>query len=207
MRPTTVAGLLAVTGLAAWLAAAGAADEPGFVPLFDGKTLAVWKPEFTERFSVRDGVIVNDGGTGWLRTLKSYKDFELIAEYRVAARGSDSGLLFRATAESTPKPPHWPLKGYQLQVIDGDSLLMIFGHGAPSKFDRNTDALKAALKPSGEWQTIRLKVVGSHAEAFLNGKAVTVSDTIALPEGHIGLQGENGRFEWRALRIREIPAR
>src|SRR5262249_45344163 len=159
-------------------------------------------PVSTDRFNVRDGVIVNDGGTGWLRSAKRYKDFELYAEYRVVRKGSDSGLFFRASGENTPKAPHWPVKGYQLQVIDADSHLMIFGHGTPVKFDRKAEALKAAMKGPGEWQSITLKVVGSRAEASLNGTLVTVSDAITLPEGHVGLQGENGQFEWRALKIK-----
>src|SRR5262249_53222309 len=155
----------------------------------------------------RHGAIVNDGGTGWLRSAKAYKDFELFAEYRVVRKGSDSGLFFRAMAESQPKPPHWPVKGYQLQVIDADNNMMIFGCGTPSQFDRGRKALKKEMRGPGEWQTIRLKVVGSHAEAALNGTTVTVSDAITLPEGYIGLQGENGQFEWRALRIKELPDR
>lgn len=122
-------------------------------------------------------------------------------------KGSDSGLLFRATAGSTPKAPNWPLKGFQLQIIDAESNFMIFGHGTPAKFDRKTDVLKAAMKGVGEWQSIGLKVIGAHAEATLNGKLVTVSDAISLPGGYLGLQGENGHFEWRALRIKEFPAR
>ena len=54
-----------------------AADEPEFTSLFDGKTLRGWVPERTDRFAVKDGVLVNDGGTGWLRSEKSYRDFEL----------------------------------------------------------------------------------------------------------------------------------
>lgn len=201
----TLGGLL--TALAALVAATPEDEGPVFVPLFDGHSLAGWKAEGTERFAARDGLIVQDGGTGWLRTLKPYRDFELRAEYRVVKKGSDSGLLFRATAESHPKPPNWPRKGYQLQVIDAESHFMIFGHGTPARFDRNSDALKAAMKAAGEWQAIGLKVVNSRAEATLNGKLVTVSDAIHLPEGYIGLQGENGHFEWRAIRIKEFPAR
>jgi hypothetical protein len=188
-------------------AAAWAHDESGFVSLFDGKTLSGWTPESSERFSVRNGVIFNDGGTGWLRSAKAYKDFELRAEYRALKKGADSGLLFRASAESTPKAPNWPVKGYQLQIVESDGNFMVFGHGAPAKFDRKVDALKAATKAQGEWQTLTLKVVGTHVEASLNGQLITVSDSITLPEGYLGLQGENGQFEWRALRIKELPDR
>jgi hypothetical protein len=194
-----------VVGVAIALAGAASADDLDFVSLFDGKSLEGWTPQHTDRFSVRDGVIFGDGGTGWLRSAKVYKDFELHAEYRALKKGADSGILFRADAESTPKEPHWPAKGFQLQVIDDESNLMIFGHGTPAKFDRKLDALKAAMKGPGEWQTIVLKVVGTRAEASLNGTLITISDTIGLPGGHLGLQGENGQFEWRNLKIRELP--
>ena len=194
-----------VAGVAIALAGVASADDPRFLSLFDGKSLEGWTPQHTDRFSVRDGVIFGDGGTGWLRSAKVYKDFELHAEYRALRKGADSGLLFRADAESTPKEPHWPAKGFQLQVIDGESNLMIFGHGTPAKFDRELEALKAAMKGPGEWQTIVLKVVGNRAEATLNGSRITTSDAIGLTEGHLGLQGENGQFEWRDLKIRELP--
>jgi hypothetical protein len=182
------------------------ADEPGFVRLFNGTSLDGWAPQFSDRFSVRDGVLFIDGGTGWLRSARPYKDFELEAEYRVVARGADSGLLFRASAESTPKEPHWPAKGYQLQVIDAATNFMIFGHGTPARYHRETTALKAAMKGPGQWQKITLKVVGPRAEASLNGAPITTSDAINLPEGYIGLQGENGQFEWRDLKIKELSA-
>ena len=194
-----------VAGVAIALADVASADNPNFVSLFDGKSLEGWTPQPSDRFSVRDGVIFGDGGTGWLRSAEVYKDFELHAEYRALKKGADSGLLFRADAESTPKEPHWPAKGFQLQVIDGESNLMIFGHGTPAKFDRKLEALKAAMKGPGEWQTIVLKVVGTRAEATLNGTTITTSDAIGLTEGHLGLQGENGQFEWRNLKIRELP--
>ena len=192
--------------LSALLVGADSAEnEVGFVSIFDGKTLEGWIPESTDRFSVRNGVIYQDGGTGWLRSAKSYKNFELRGEYRTLNKGADSGILFRATTECSPKAPNWPKKGYQLQVIDSDGNLMLFGHGALAKFDRKTDVLFAAMKACGQWQTISLKVVNAHAEATLNGKVITLSDAIALTEGHLGLQGENGQFEWRCLRIKELP--
>jgi hypothetical protein len=182
-------------------------DAAGFVPLFDGHSLDGWSPEHTDRFRARDGVIVNHGGLGWLRYRKSFKDFEFRAEYRAMSRGADSGLFFRATPESSSGPPHWPARGYELQVIDARNNVAILGHGvAPPKSRRQADALREAMKGPGEWQTIALKIVGNHAEASLNGRTITVSDSIERPEGCIGLQGENGHFEWRNLMIKELPA-
>lgn len=201
----------AVAGLVALLISSGTApiadDDPAFISLFDGQSLSGWAAVATDRFTVRNGVIAYDGGTGWLRSVKSYHDFELRAEYRVVRPGSDSGIFFRAAAESAAQAPAWPVRAIQLQVTDGDSHLMLFGHGTPVKFDRKVDALKAAQKPSGEWQSIVLKVVGRRAEVSLNGALVTVSDEIALPDGHLGLQGEHGHLEWRGLAVRELPAK
>jgi hypothetical protein len=193
---------LVLIGALGWVPAA---EEPKFTSLFDGRSLSGWSLEHTNQYSVRDGVIVNDGGTGWLRSAKSYKDFEFQAEYRVMKKGSDSGIMFRASAESMPKAPHWPAKCYQLQIIDAEGNFMLFGHGlAPPRFDRRIDALKSAIKDPKQWQRISLKVVGSHAEAALNGVIITTSDAIQAAEGYIGLQGENGQFEWRDLKIREF---
>lgn len=184
------------------------ADDPRFTSLFDGKTLQGWKPQHTDRFFVRDGVLVNDGGTGWLRSEKSYRDFEFQAEYRVVKPGSDSGIFFRSSAESMNRRPQWPARSYQLQVIDAPGHCMLFGHGlAPPRFQRKGSAVKAATRDAKQWQKIRLKVVGSRAEVALNDVVVTTSDAIQIAEGYIGLQGENGHIEWRALQIREFTAK
>jgi hypothetical protein len=201
---------LAVLGAAAVLIGAGcwllADDESPATSLFDGKSLKGWEPQHTDHFVARDGVIVNDGGTGWLRSARSYRDFELQAEYRVIRPGSDSGIFFRASAESMTKEPFWPARGYQLQVIDAPGNGMLFGHGlAPPRFERKTDALAGAIQDPKRWQKVRLKVVGSRAEVAFNDVIVTTSEAIQPDEGHIGLQGENGHLEWRVLKIREFP--
>src|SRR3954463_6453450 len=77
-----------VVGVAIALAGVASTDDRDFVSLFDGKTLEGWTPQHTDRFSVRDGLIFNDGGTGWLRSAKVYKDFELHAEYRALKKGA-----------------------------------------------------------------------------------------------------------------------
>jgi hypothetical protein len=61
-----------------------------------------------------------------------------------------------------------------------------------------------ATKDAKPWNRIRLKVVGSCVEAALNGVVVTTSEAIQVAEGHFGLQGEEGHFEWRDLKIREF---
>jgi Domain of Unknown Function (DUF1080) len=200
-------GLVGVTMLAALLAAAALGDDDSaFVRLFDGRTLEGWTGEHTDRYSVRDGAIVSNGGTGWLRYKKSFKDFELRAEYRAVEKEADSGLLFRASTQSIRKEPHWPDRGYQLQVMDARNSFAILGFGvAPPRFNRKSTALKEAMNGSGRWQTVTLRVIGTHAEAALNGQTITVSESIELREGSIGLRSESHPVEWRNLKIKELP--
>src|SRR4051812_28728167 len=110
-RPTLPSSFFACLLFTAYclLPTAYSRPEDSFVPLFDGKSLDGWTAEHTDRFSVRDGVIFNDDGVGWLRSNKAYRDFEFRGEYRILKAGADSGLLFRASAESTPRAPHWPV--------------------------------------------------------------------------------------------------
>ena len=197
--------VLVLVAFALGQASVGWADEPQWISLFDGKTLEGWAPQFTDRFSVRTDVIFCDGGTGWLRCEKPFKNFEFSAEYRSLKGGADTGIFFRASSKSADKAPNWPTECYQLQVSDSDSHLMFFGHGATVKFDRKADELKSVSKGVGEWQTLKLTVKGSHATAHLNGTLISESDAIRLEGSHIGLQGENGQFEWRELKIRELP--
>jgi len=200
-------GGLVIT-LAVLLAGPAPGDDegPGF-RLFDGRSLQGWTSEHSDRFAARGGVIVCNGGIGWLRHNRPFRDFELQAEYRGLKKGGEGGVVFRATAESMARAPYWPAKGYQLQLRDNKNHFAIMGLGvAPPKFNRRANALKDAIDDPRDWQTITLRVVGKRAEAILNGTPITVSDTIERPEGCIGILCGSGHFEWRNLKLRELSA-
>jgi hypothetical protein len=183
-------------------------DDDAFAAIFDGRTLQGWTPEHTDRYSVKGGVIVAEGGPGWLRYNKPLKDFELRALYRSQAKDSDGGVLFRASPQSIAKQPHWPVRGYQLRLAEGRNCLAVVGLGvAPPRFERRSSTLRESLKPPGQWQSIHLRVTGTHAEAALNGKTITVCEAIRVVEGSIGLRCEEGHLEWRDVKIKELPIR
>ena len=180
----------------------GGDDPPKPVSLFDGKTLEGWVAEHADGFAVHDSALVVNGGHGWLRSAKAYKNFELEAEFRIVKAGSEGSLLFRTGPESAPDDPFWPVKGYQLQLMDGDGDFMLFGHGTtPPRFERKTDALKSAAKPLRTWRKLKLKVVGSRLEARLDDVLITTSDAIDPGPGHLGLLGKTGQIEWRDIAI------
>ena len=71
------------------------------IELFDGKTLKGWKKVGgTGEYKVEDGCILGYGknvkGNTFLRTEKTYGDFELTYEFKFDDRSGNSGLMFRA---------------------------------------------------------------------------------------------------------------
>ena len=59
------------------------------------------------------------------------------------------------------------------------------------------------MKPTGEWQTLEVDVIGSRLTARLNGTEVLSAADIANPRGYIGLQAETGTVEFRSIEVRE----
>ena len=86
-----------------------AAAEPGFVSLFDGKTLDGWfiVNKMGPGFLVRDGLIVcpYEGGQK-LMTNKEYANFVLRLEYKLEQDGNN-GIGIRPPATATPPPSAW----------------------------------------------------------------------------------------------------
>ena len=82
----------------------GAEKDDGFVSIFDGKTLAGWKPVSTDAkdaWVVRDGVIRGDGDKGGRCYLayeenKKIGNFELKFSYRLTGSKANSGVSIRA---------------------------------------------------------------------------------------------------------------
>ena len=178
------------------------AKEPGFTALFDGKSLDGWHIMNKGKFSVKDGVIFLDRGSGWLRSDKEYKDFELRLDFRFIDRGADSGVFIRAGKDGA----NWPDKNYQVQTKDDASIADIFpkGYEALKNKKKDKEKLKKVQKKTGEWQSFVITAKGPHLEVKLNGELITTSDGAVDKAGYIGLQGEGGRLEFKNIRIKEL---
>ncbi len=213
--------------------AASAAPEPeeGYVSLFNGKDLTGWrlgkevldgKTETADkRFQVVDGVIVANVGKGIqdLYTQKEYdKNFHLKLEFRASPR-SDSGVYIR---------------GPQLQVRDYPTLgpyhPKSFRNGDWNDLDITVRSGVLVTSVNGKALTdkdhLELSVKDGQASAKLNGDPVAVSNiqvsvsaaalckcnsevletAFKVPaKGGIGLQAETGKFEFRNIRVKEMP--
>ncbi len=103
--------------------AARAADEDGFKPIFDGKSLDGWEgnPKF---WSVRDGAITGqttddnktDGNTFIIWRKGEVGDFELKLEYKIV--NGNSGIQYRSKEMGDKK---WVIGGYQGDFEAGDT--------------------------------------------------------------------------------------
>ena len=97
------------------------ADISGFVPIFDGKSLAGWEAD-PKYWRVENGTLVGEVTPATLLKANSFAiwrggmpaDFELKVEYRVSDRGN-SGINYRSVEVPTPA---FALQGYQCD-IDG----------------------------------------------------------------------------------------
>ncbi len=103
-----------------------AGDEPGFQPIFDGKSLAGWEGDPTY-WRVEDGALVGEITPATVIKSNTFiiwrggrpKDFELKLEYRITAAGN-SGINYRSTVVPDPVTPgnKFAMRGYQCD-IDG----------------------------------------------------------------------------------------
>lgn len=205
---------------------------PGFTALFDGQDLQGWwgaetedprkymamSPEdfkkkhddslanIREHWQAKDGELINDGKGLYLTTDKFYGNFELLIDYKTVPL-ADSGIYLRGCPQvqiwdSTEKAK------FSIGADKGSGALWNNSPGAPGK-----DPLVKADKPFGEWNHVRVVMVGSRVWVWLNDKQ-TVDGAImenyynrklaVPPKGPIQLQTHGGEIRWRNVFIREI---
>jgi hypothetical protein len=209
--------------LSAFMAAPVVAQqaEPGFVSLFDGKTLDGWElvGKRGEGYGVKDGVIYcAAGGGGKLLTAKQYANFVLRFEFKMPPEGSNNGLGIRA-----PREGDAAYQGMELQILDEKAALAgKWGQLKDAQYHGSlylvAAAKKGAMKPAGEWNVQEVTADGSKVKVVLNGQTILDFDiaTVKDPEilkkhpglknttGHIGFLGHNDYIEFRNIRIKEL---
>lgn len=174
--------------------------------LFNGKDLSGWTIYGTEKWYVEDGLLVCESGPdkeyGYLGTDKAYKDFELTVEFKQGADGN-SGVFFRSSIEGTK------ITGWQAEVAPPGNhtggIYESYGRGWLIRPDPEKDQY---LK-FGDWNTMKVRVVGDLVETWLNGhQMITLEDQkIGAATGIIALQIHSGggiKVQWRNLNIKVI---
>lgn len=182
------------------------ADAQKSKPIFNGKNLDGWVKHGTEKWYVEDGLLICESGPdkayGYLSTEKNYDDFELEVEFQQEANGN-SGVFFRSTFEGTK------VSGWQVEVAppnhDTGGIYESYGRGWLVQIpDEKENILKM-----GEWNKMKIRVVGGHVTTWLNGEQMVDinDDKIADGKGAIALQIHDGggiKVKWRNLMVKEL---
>jgi hypothetical protein len=222
MKRSRLLALALAAPVALGSAAARAGDDPGWQPLFDGKSLAGWKAaaESPSSFRVEDGAIACDGPRSHLFYVgpdgsAAFEDFELSADVRTRP-GANSGIYFHTAYQEKD----WPSRGFEVQVNNsqkqhGDYLEMkmtgsLYGI-------RN---LYKAVARDDEWFTMNVLVRRPRVQVRVNGVLVVdwVEPPGPLPEGApkvnrlgrgtfaLQCHDPESRVAYRNLQVRPLPA-
>ena len=204
----------------------------GFKALFNGKNLSGWygwstkNPEdlwsmsaddqaaykkksledVNQHWSVQDGILVNDGHGLYLTSEEEFSNFELLIDYKTVPK-ADSGIYLKAV----PQVQIWDYTEEAKFGIGADK-----GSGGlwnNSKGAKGKDPLVRADKPFGEWNSFRIRQIGSRTWVWMNGKLLVDNAIMEnyfdrsrplFPQGPIQLQTHGGEISWRNVFVREI---
>ena len=233
MKPLLLPLLTTLLSVSA-LHAAEPTPPAGFRALFNGTDLIGWhglnphsvvklegekkdaalqaqRAEFAQHWRVENGELVNSGTGPYATTDEEFGDIELLIEYKTVPH-ADSGIYLRGT----PQVQIWDIS--QLDDEKKPDRHPRLGSGGLFNNTPKTpgrDPLVVADKPFGEWNSFRIRQIGSRTWIWLNGK-LTVDGvamenywdkTQPLPaKGPIMLQTHGGEIRWRNLFVHTIDA-
>ena len=156
--------------------------DPGYISLFDGKTLNGWRTyqnKPADSWMVKDGVLYCKGSTtdksdrrADLITNDTFENFDLQLDWKIAPQGN-SGILYMVT------------ENYETSYLSGPEYQVIDDVNFPEKLeDWQKVAANYAMhtaptahpKPAGEWNHARIVVDHGHVQHWLNGEKVVEYD-------------------------------
>jgi Domain of Unknown Function (DUF1080) len=197
-----------------------AAEEPGFHPLFDGKTLNGWKlvgghgPGYVVE---GEKIVCPKEGGGNLFIEKEYENFVFRFEFLLTP-GANNGIGIRAPYEGDAA-----YQGMEIQILDdGDAVYK--GVIRPEQYHGSVyDVIPARTgfrRPVGEWNEEEITANGRRITVKLNGVIILDADLgivhepkvldkhpgLARKNGHIGFLGHGSHVEFRNISVKELPA-
>jgi hypothetical protein len=211
------------------VAAGAAAEEAGFVPLFDGKTLEGFTQKGGKaKYVVENGEIIGTSvpntENSFLCTNKEYGDFILELEFKVHPE-LNSGVQIRSQVfdeakeidveGKTKKVPAGRVHGYQVEIDPSERSFSgaIYDEARRGRFLadlKDNEAARKAFK-QGEWNKFRIECRASNIKTWINDvPAVDVTDdvtakgVIALQVHGVGKREDPLDVHWRNLKIKEL---
>jgi hypothetical protein len=176
-------------------------NEPGFTPIFDGKSLAGWEGNPTQ-WRVEDGALVGEITPATVIRSNTFivwrggrpKDFELKLDYRITADGN-SGINYRSAIVPDAVTPEnrFAMRGYQCD-IDGrkrysgnnyeekgrlflavrGQMTHVVGGRPPVLVAAIGDGNELAQVVSDDWNAVHLIARSNVLTHIINGRVMTV---------------------------------
>lgn len=204
--------------------------KEGYVSMFNGKDLTGWKglvenpiarnkmsakelaekqakadKKMRESWSAVNGDLVFSGHGDNIATIKQYGDFEMLLDWRLDKNGKepDAGVYLRGT----PQVQMWDISRTNVGAEVGSG-------GLYNNQKHPAKPLKVADNPLGEWNTMKIRMVGDKVSVWLNGELVVDNVTLEnywdrnqsiFPVEQIELQAHGSQVWYRDLFIKEIP--
>jgi hypothetical protein len=194
--------------------AATSITPAGKLELFDGKSFSGWT--FVSKgtnapaesiWSVTNGVIACLGKpNGYARTLQSYHDYKLHAEWRFPAGPGNSGVFLHIN----PPDKVWPMC-FEAQLLSGSAGEIRLNGGSHADNLATPDAKSfprrqpSSEKPVGEWNSCDILCRSNTVTVRVNGVLQNEITGASVSSGAIGLQAEGKPIEFRNLFIEPLP--
>lgn len=211
-----IAGWCLVIWVHAGQAQTSKASSQGWVNITPATNLKEWtrvpippshslNPVSQWKLDTADHVIICEGNRGheWLRYNHLYRNFLFQLEWKltkVAGAKYNSGVFVRNNRSGSI----W----YQAQVGSTDGGYF-FGdnpeNGELKRFNLRSQIPSQQMKPPGEWNTYRIRCVGTTLTLWVNGVKQSQFTQCNNPQGYIGLEAEGSRIEFRNLEVRVLP--
>jgi hypothetical protein len=197
-RALAAVAALLLAGFATMQAASGQSG-PGWVSLFDGKTIGdQWDRVGETNWRVDDGAIVADKRTSkdaaHLVTKAKYKDFQLHVEFW-ASPDANSGIFLRCQDPQKITDRSC----YEVNIFD-QRKDPTYGTGGIVHFVEVNPMPKAG----GQWNTYEITVKGRQITVVLNGKKTAELHNGLFSEGPITLQHGEGVIKFRKVAIKPM---
>ena len=178
---------------------ANSQSGPGWVQLFDGKTMNGWTPMNDEvNWRVEDGALVADKkkgkGNPSLVSNNSYKDFEIYAEFWVSD-DANSGIYIRCTDPKNISSR----SSYEVNIFDTRPDPK-YGTGAIV----DVAAVNPMPKAGGKWNTFEITARGPLMTVVMNGVKTSEGKDEKFGSGPIGLQYGAGVVKFRKVAVKSL---
>jgi hypothetical protein len=198
-------------------------DPAGWQNLFADKTMKDWiRGPLTAAGQLRagstdepspwkmdpaTGILLCEGdkvGHEWIRYATEMADLVYHVEWRLTKLDGEpaynSGVFIRSSADGTI----W----HQAQGTLAGGFL--FGptlvNGTVQRFNLRQSMSENRVKPAGEWNTYELRAVGKQISLWVNGAVTSEFKECEVPRGHVGLEAEGYRVEYRNVLVKPVVA-